>query len=204
MNDETAPHVPVDPAEEPSGFFGAEQARPAEPVTRETWTMIDEFLAGNPGGQERLIPLLHAVQRHIGHLPFEVQEYVAERLGLSPVQVQGVVSFYHHFTTTPRARHQFKVCLGTACFVRHAQRLLDALACACDVEAGGISEDGLFNLDRVRCIGACGVAPAVMVDDDVHGNVTAAEARAFVRWLQEGAKSEAEHRDAGPAEDASP
>jgi NADH:ubiquinone oxidoreductase subunit E len=204
MNDEITPDSPVDPAEESSGFFGAEQGRAAEPVEAEIRTKIDDFLEQNPGGQERLIPLLHAVQRHIGHLPFEVQEYVAERLDLSPVQVHGVVSFYHLFTTTPRARHQFKVCLGTACFVRHAQRLLDALKGACEVEAGGISEDGLFNLDRVRCIGACGVAPAVMVDDDVHGSVTAAEAREIVRWLREGAKSEAKQADAGPAEDASP
>jgi NADH:ubiquinone oxidoreductase subunit E len=204
MSDEVTPDSPVDPAEELSGFFGAEQARPAEPVEVEIRTKIDDFLEQNPGGQERLIPLLHAVQRRLGHLPFEVQEYVAEKLDLSPVQVHGVVSFYHLFTTTPRARHQFKVCLGTACFVRHAQRLLDALTGACEVEAGGISEDGLFNLDRVRCIGACGVAPAVMVDDDVHGNITAAEAREIVRWLREGAKSEAKQADAGPSEDASP
>lgn len=204
MNDEAAPDPPVDPAEELPGFFGTEQARPAEPLEPGIWAKIDDFLEQNPGGQERLIPLLHAVQRQIGHLPFEVQEYVAEKLDLSPIQVHGVVSFYHLFTTTPRARHQFKVCLGTACFVRHAQRLLDALAGACEVEAGGISEDGLFNLDRVRCIGACGVAPAVMVDEDVHGNVTGAEAREFVRWLREGAKSEAEQTDAEPEGESSP
>jgi NADH:ubiquinone oxidoreductase subunit E len=204
MNDALEPDLPVDPEEERPGFYGAEPARPGEPIAPEVWTEIDDFLAQNPGGTERLVPLLHRVQRRLGYLPFEVQEHLADRLGLSPVQVFGVVSFYHFFTTTPRAHHQFKVCMGTACFVRRAQRLLDTLEEACGVEAGGISEDRLFNLDPVRCIGACGLAPAVMVDDDVHGHVSAAELREMVRWLRSGAGPEDEDPVAGPPEEPAP
>jgi NADH:ubiquinone oxidoreductase subunit E len=192
---------PLDRSGELAGFFGAEPSRPAERVDPGVLQRVEDFLARNSGGPERLIPLLHDLQRRIGHLPFEVQELVADRLGLSPVQVYGVVSFYHQFTTIPRAEHQFKVCLGTACFVRHAQRVHDALVEACDVESGGISKDRLFNLDRVRCIGACGLAPAIMVDDDVHGNVTAAEAREIVRWLRRGTESGERPPEDGPEQE---
>jgi NADH-quinone oxidoreductase subunit E/NADP-reducing hydrogenase subunit HndA len=204
MSEETDTDSPVDPAEELPGFFGAEEEQPAERIEPGVWAEIHDFLERNPGGRERLIPVLHAVQRRLGYLPAEVQEYIADKLEMSPVQVYGVVSFYNLFTTTPRALHQFKVCLGTACFVRDARRLLDALEDACGAEAGGISDDGLFNLDQVRCIGACGLAPAIMVDDDVHGNVTPAEAREIARWLRKGAESEAKQADAERADEDPP
>jgi NADH:ubiquinone oxidoreductase subunit E len=192
MNDHLTPGTGNDRREELPGFFGAEEARPRQEIDPSVWPAIDAFLEEHHGGQERLIPLLHHVQQQMGYLPFEVQEYVADRLGLSPVQVYGVVSFYHLFTTTPRARYQVKVCMGTACFVRQSQRVLDALKDACKVELGGISEDGLFNLDQVRCIGACGLAPAVMINDDVYGNLTAQRARRLVRKLRTEAKFAAE------------
>jgi NADH:ubiquinone oxidoreductase subunit E len=180
-----------------------ESSNPRDPIEPRVRAAIDDFVARNGSGAEQLVPLLHEVQERLGHLPFAVQEHVADRLGLSPVQVYGVVSFYHQFTTTPRAEHQFRVCMGTACFVRHAQRVLDALEDACGVEAGGISEDRLFNVDRVRCIGACSLAPAIQVDHDVHGNVTPAEARDIVRWLRQGATSGSRGRDEGPEEEPS-
>ena len=83
------------------GFFGTEQARLTEKIEPETWTEIDDYLARNPGGQERLVPLLVRVQKALGYLPFAVQEYIADKLGLSPIQVHCVVSFYNYFTTTP-------------------------------------------------------------------------------------------------------
>jgi NADH:ubiquinone oxidoreductase subunit E len=205
MSDPTDTNSPVDPAEELPGFFGAGPERAAEPIEPGVWAEIHDFLERKPGGRERLIPVLHAVQRRLGYLPAEVQEYIADQLELSPVQVHGVVSFYDLFTTTPRALHQFKVCMGTACFVRRARRLLDALEDACGVEAGGISEDGLFNLDQVRCIGACGLAPAIMVDEEVHGNVDPAEVRELARWLRKGVESEAKQTGAdGADEEPSP
>jgi len=174
----------TDGISEPSAFFGAEQAQITEELDPSIWSEIDGFLASNPGGQERLIPLLHMVQESVGYLPFAAQEYVADKLGLSPAQVYGVVSFYNFFTTTPRGRYQFKVCMGTACFVRQAQRLVDALRADLDVELGGLSEDGLFNLDQARCLGACGLAPAVMVNNRVYGELTRLKLKKLVQSLR--------------------
>jgi NADH:ubiquinone oxidoreductase subunit E len=165
-----------------TGFYGSEEA--GRTVGDETWAFIDRYLEQHRGGRERLIPLLHRIQEKLGHLPFEVQEYVAERIGLAPVQVYGVVSFYHGFTTTPRARHQVKVCMGTACFASRSQQVLDALVEECGAPPGGISRDGLFNLDAVRCIGACALAPAMVVGSAVHGNATPLKARRIVDELR--------------------
>ncbi len=137
----------------------------------ETRGFIDDWIAGNPGQTERLIPLLHQVQEKIGYLPFPVQQYVARALGLSPEQVYGVVSFYNFFTTTPRGHYQLKVCTGTACFVKRSQRLLEIMEEELDVELGGVTDDLMFSVDEVRCVGACGLAPAVMVNSEVLGNV---------------------------------
>jgi NADH:ubiquinone oxidoreductase subunit E len=173
------------------GFFGVDAEGGEEALDETTRAMIDEFCENNPGGHERLIPLLHAVQRHLGYLPFPAQQYVAESLGLSPVQVYGVVSFYHFFSTTPRGKYQIKVCMGTACFVRGGQRLLDTLSEVLDMEVGGLSEDRLFNLDAVRCIGACSLAPAMMVNDEVYGGLTATKVKNIVKKLRRQEAAEA-------------
>lgn len=191
MNDTVFTDSPEEKTDEPSGFYGAEQVPPRDEIDPKTWEMIDEYLAQHPGGRERVIPLLHKVQKYVGHLPSAVQEYVADKLGLSPVQVYGIISFYHFFTTTPRARNQIKICMGTACFVRNSQRLLDALKDACETDIGGISEDRLFNLDQVRCIGACGLAPAITTNDEVRGNFTPTKVRSLIRRLRKAAKAEA-------------
>jgi NADH:ubiquinone oxidoreductase subunit E len=191
MNDTVFTDSQEEKAEEPSGFYGTEQLSPTDEIDPKTWGMIDEYLAEHPGGRERVIPLLHMVQQHLGYLPTAVQEYAADKLGLSPVQVYGIISFYHFFTTTPRARNQIKVCMGTACFVRNSQRLLDALKDACETDIGGISEDRLFNLDQVRCIGACGLAPAITTNDEVRGNFTPTKVRSLIRKLRKEAKAEA-------------
>jgi len=170
--------------DEPPGFFGAEQAQTAEEVAPEVWAEIDDYLARNPGGQERLIPLLHRVQEQLGYLPFPVQEVIADRLGLSPIQVYGVVSFYHFFTTTPRGKHEFKVCMGTACFVRHAQRLVETVQQVFGVDIGEVTEDQLFGLEQVRCLGACGLAPAMMHNGETLGNLTPKSLRKMVLKLQ--------------------
>jgi NADH-quinone oxidoreductase subunit E/NADP-reducing hydrogenase subunit HndA len=179
------------------GFYGAEQAQITDELPPGIWQEIDDFLASNPGGHERLIPLLHVVQESVGHLPFAIQEYVADKLGLSPIQVYSVISFYNFFTTTPRGRYQFKVCMGTACFVRHAQRLLETLRNDLGVELGELSADGLFNLDQARCLGACGLAPAVMVNDRVHGELTAPTLHQLVRRLRSQAEEKADKTQKG-------
>lgn len=146
--------------------------------------IIDRFLAGRPGGQERLIPLLHAVQEEIGYLPMDVLEEIAGQLDLTPVQVHGVVSFYHLFTTVPRGRYQLKVCTGTACFVRRSQRLIETIRDVLGLEVGGVTDDLMFSLEEVRCLGACGLAPALMVNGEVHGNMTPTATRSLLRSLR--------------------
>lgn len=169
------------------GFFGTHEPLPADEIGPEVWELIDRWVATHAGGRERLIPLLHLVQEEIGYLPFPVQEYVAERLGLSPIEVYGVVSFYHFFTTTPRGRFQLKLCTGTACFVRRSQRLVDAVRDALGIDLGEVTNDLLFSAEGVRCLGACGLAPAIMVNSQVHGNMTPQKLRRLLKSLAESA-----------------
>lgn len=176
---------------EVSAFFGTDGQTANDELTPELMAAIDAYIATHPGRRERLIPLLHHVQERIGYLPFPVQEFIGARLGLSSMQVYEVVSFYHFFTTTPRGRYQLKVCMGTACFVRHAEGLLDALNDLLGLEVGGVTEDRLFSLEQVRCIGACGLAPAMMVNSEVHGHLDKTAVRKLIRRL----KSEARRQD---------
>jgi len=134
--------------------------------------LVDDWVATHPGDTERLIPLLHYIQEEIGHLPVPVQQYVARGLHMSPERVIGVVTFYNFFTMTPRGKYQLKVCTGTACFVKRSQRLLETLEETLDVKLGDVTDDRLFSIDEVRCIGACGLAPAMMVNSEVHGNLS--------------------------------
>jgi NADH:ubiquinone oxidoreductase subunit E len=165
------------------GFLGSQEFND-EPIDDVVWQWIDAYLKEYPGGQERLIPVLHGIQERLSYIPFAVQEYVAERLDLSPAQVAGVVSFYHFFSTTPRGRHQFKVCAGTACFVRRGGQVAEAIREDLGIVEGGVTDDRLFSLDKVRCIGACGLAPAVMVNNDVYGNMNSGEASKLIRDLK--------------------
>jgi NADH-quinone oxidoreductase subunit E/NADP-reducing hydrogenase subunit HndA len=161
----------------------SDQATPEQPEF-DVAKAIDRFLAERPGGAERLIPLLHFLQERLGHVPFDVQELAALRLGLSPVQVYSVLSFYSFFTLTPRGRFPLKVCMGTACFVRHATRLIETLQETLKIEVGASTADKLFSLEQVRCLGACGLAPAMMVGSDVHGNLDAKQVRRLVTQLR--------------------
>lgn len=163
------------------GFFGSQSVEILDPAVVE---LVDAFLFANPGGRERLIPLLQCVQDEMGYLPLTVQELAADRLDVAPVEVGGIVSFYQQFTTTPRAPFEVRICSGTACYVRDGERVRDALIDALGVGVGGISPDGLFNLDTGHCIGACGLAPALKVNGVVHGRLTAGAARRLVDRLR--------------------
>jgi len=119
-----------------------------------------------------LIMVLHAAQNIFGYLPREVQMYVAEKLQISFSEVYGVVSFYSFFSTTERGRHTIRVCLGTACYVRGGKKLVEALEQKLNVHVGETTEDKRFTFEIARCIGACGLAPAIMIDDEVYKQVT--------------------------------
>ena len=172
-------------------YFGSVALSVGDEHPPAVYAAIDTYLAGHPGGHERLIPVLHRAQEVFGYLPFEVQEYIADKLGLTPIQVYEVVSFYHFFTTTPRGRYQLKVCRGTACFVRHADRLLETIDDVIGLKVGEVTADRIFSLEQVRCIGACGLAPAMIVNSEVYGNLTATDVRKLVRRLRAAARKEA-------------
>jgi NADH-quinone oxidoreductase E subunit len=133
---------------------------------------LDEFIAKQPKERDSLIPILHKAQDLFGFLPIDVQEHVAKALGLPVSEVLGVVTFYHYFTMQPRGRHTVNVCLGTACYVRGAKKVVEALTQELGIKMGETTEDRRFSLTAQRCFGACGLAPVIMINDDVHGRVT--------------------------------
>ncbi len=133
---------------------------------------LDAFLARLSRGRDGLIPALHKAQEIFGFLPPDVQQHIADALGLPVSEVLGVVTFYHYFTMQPRGRHTVNVCLGTACYVRGAKKVLEALCEELGVKVGETTPDRRFSLTVQRCFGACGLAPVVMINEDVHGRVT--------------------------------
>ncbi len=118
-----------------------------------------------------LINVLHKAQEIFGYLPAEVQEVVAKELNTSVAHVYGVVSFYSFFTMTPKGEHPISICMGTACYVRGAEKVLDEVKHLLKIQVGETTADGKFSLACLRCVGACGLAPVVMVGDKVYGRV---------------------------------
>jgi len=129
---------------------------------------ITEVIAKYEAKPSNLIMILHAAQGIYGYLPYEIQKFIADRMNISVSEVSGVVSFYSFFSTKPKGEHTLMVCMGTACYVRGGKKLLDGLQKHLNVEVDGTTEDGKFTLCKARCIGACGLAPAMMVDDTVY------------------------------------
>jgi NADH-quinone oxidoreductase subunit E len=128
-----------------------------------------------------LIKVLHRAQDIFGYLPREVQIHVAKKLFLTEAQVSGVVSFYNYFTTDPKGKYCINVCLGTACYVKGSQTVLDEIERVLGVKADtNPTADGLFSVSALRCVGACGLAPVVMVNGKVYGKVTPAKAREII------------------------
>lgn len=119
-----------------------------------------------------LIAVLHKAQEIFGYLPEEVQSFVAKKLGIPRSKVYGVVTFYSFFTMTPKGKHPISVCLGTACYVRGAAKILEEFKRKLEIDIGETTRDGLFSLDGLRCVGACSLAPVVMVGDKVYGKVS--------------------------------
>lgn len=132
------------------------------------WQEIDQIIAKHRQKPGALIPVLEEVQGLTGYLPESVQRRVAAGLGIPLSRVYGVVTFYSFFTMVPRGKHQVRVCLGTACHVRGAQRVLDELQERLKLQPGQCSPDRAFSLDVVRCLGCCALAPVMVVDDRIH------------------------------------
>lgn len=133
---------------------------------------------GKPGG---LIPVLEEAQMTLEYLPIAAQKRIAAGLNLSLAQVYGVVTFYSFFTMTPRGRHTVRVCLGTACYVRGGKNIAESLVKEFGIEEGETTEDRRFTYETVRCLGACGLAPVIVVDESVHGKVKTAKIKEILQ-----------------------
>ncbi|MGB9886512.1 MAG: NADH-quinone oxidoreductase subunit NuoE [Moorellales bacterium] len=144
------------------------QVAALSPALRQEASAIIEGYRGHPSG---LIQVLSKLQEKLGYLPREVLLEVADALDVSLTEVYGVVTFYALFTLKPRGRHTINLCKGTACYVRGAAQLLERLRKDFGLKPGDTTDDGRFTLEVVRCLGACGLGPALMVDRDVHARV---------------------------------
>ena len=131
---------------------------------------IDECLH-KPHSESYLIPVLHRVQDHYGYLSPETMDAVSVLMQIPAAKVAGVASFYHFFSFTPKGEHQISLCMGTACFVKGAGQVLDKLKELLGIEVGETTPDGLFSIDISRCVGACALAPVMMVDGEVYAAV---------------------------------
>lgn len=149
-------------SEKKSVFRGTEQQR------KELAAVIEESRA-IPGC---LVHVLQRAQSIYGYLPIEVQTYIAEGLGISLSEVYGVATFYSQFSLTPKGKHRISVCLGTACYVKGSDKILEAVEKELGIKCGECTEDGLFSIDSCRCVGACGLAPVMMIGEEVYGKLT--------------------------------
>ncbi len=143
----------------------------AEPSEESLFQELDGIIGRNREKPGALILVLHQAQNLFGYLPRRVQVRIAEGLGVPLSEVSGVVTFYSFFTMVPKGRHNVKVCLGTSCYVRGGQRIITDLQKKLSIGVGGTTEDRRFSLEVVRCIGACGLSPAMTVGNDVFGRV---------------------------------
>ncbi len=134
---------------------------------------LDEIVAKYKDTRGALIPVLHEAQEVYGYLPLEVQRVIAEKLNIPLAEVYGVVSFYTQFSIYPKGQYQINVCMGTACYVKGANEVLDKFRTRLSIDVGECTEDGKFSLEACRCIGACGLAPVVTINDEVYGKLTA-------------------------------
>ena len=151
-----------------------EPIHPQHPdITNDMWKNIDEIIFANRDVAGSVIGVLRECQDVVGYLPVELIDYISYGMNLSSSEVFGVASFYSLFSFEPKGRHLIKVCMGTACYVKGIKEAIGRIENQYNIKEGGVSEDRRFSLDAVRCLGACGLAPVVVVDQDTYGAVKA-------------------------------
>ena len=141
---------------------------------------LEEFIENLPTKKGALIAVLHHAQEVFGYLPVEVQDFVAEKLEISAAKVYGVVTFYSFFTMQKKGQFRINVCMGTACFVKGAEGILEEFNTLLGTETGGVTEDGLFSVDALRCIGACGLAPVITVNGKYYGRIKKSDVKGII------------------------
>lgn len=139
--------------------------------TKEQFDELEQFIEAIPDKKDALISVLHKAQHIFGYLPREVQFFISQKLNVPSSKVYGVITFYSYFTTVPKGKYSINVCLGTACFVRGADKIVNEFEKKLGIKVGETTEDGRFSLYGLRCVGACGLAPVVMVNEKVYGRI---------------------------------
>jgi NADH-quinone oxidoreductase subunit E len=142
-------------------------------ITDDMWIQIDEIIDNNKSRLGSIITVLRECQDVVGYLPVELIDYIGDGMNLSRSEVYGVASFYALFSMAPKGRHTVKMCLGTACYVKGIKEVLNRVSNEYQIEEGETTEDRRFTLEAVRCLGACGLAPVMVINQDTHGDVKA-------------------------------
>ena len=142
------------------------------PEMREKYDALDAAIARHKGEPGALMPVLQEAQNIFGYVPQDVQQIIADGLGTTLAEVYGVATFYAQFSLEPKGQYVVGVCLGTACYVKGSQKVLDKLSEDLKIPVGKTTPDGVFTLNATRCLGACGLAPVMMINDEVYGRLT--------------------------------
>ena len=137
-------------------------------IKQETMQILENY----PKEKDQLIAILNDIQEKYGYIPKQSQIVISEYLSIPMAEIYGVITFYSRFTLSPKGKYNISICLGTACYVKGSQKILDRAKERLKIEPGEVTPDGKFSLDDVRCVGACGLAPVFMVNDEVYGNAT--------------------------------
>ncbi|MGI5966249.1 MULTISPECIES: NADH-quinone oxidoreductase subunit NuoE family protein [Anaerotruncus] len=143
--------------------------------TPEQEEKLKALMAQHRGEKGALMPVMQGAQEIYGYLPIEVQKMISEGMDIPLEEIYGVATFYAQFTLNPKGEHKISVCLGTACYVKGAGDIFNKLSEKLGISSGGCTPDGKFSLDACRCVGACGLAPVMMIDDEVYGRLTVDE-----------------------------
>ena len=133
--------------------------------------VVKKVIAECNGDKSQLIRVLNTVQEVYGYIPTYVQKVISEELDIPMAEIYGVITFYSRFSLNPKGKYNISVCLGTACYVKGSQAVLDKVKEILGIDVDGVTEDGKFSIEQTRCVGACGLAPVMTVNEDVYGNV---------------------------------
>jgi NADP-reducing hydrogenase subunit HndA len=147
---------------------------------REKFTELQKIIDEYKDKEGPLMPIMHKAQEIFGYLPMEVQEYIANALDIPVSDIYGVATFYSQFTLKPKGKYSIGVCMGTACYVKGAQAILDELCKELNLKPGDTSDDLNFTLEATRCLGACGLAPVIMINDDVYGRLVPSDIKRII------------------------
>lgn len=153
----------------------------ANSTRKEQFEQLDGIITEWKNQQGGLLPIMQQAQEICGCVDEEVQNYISEKTGAPVATIFGIATFYSLFTLKPKGKYKIGLCLGTACYVRGSQKVLEALSNQLGVEVGDSTDDGLFTLDATRCIGCCGLAPAMMINDEVYGRLVPADVPGIVK-----------------------